>query len=386
MKKQYQKMMAALTFSLLLLTISCQTSEDFSPDDFGEGVILNSPTALEQVPEADIDQENFKLPSKFSLAGPPIISQGKTGKCVAFSGAYYILSMYNGLNSSRTDNDISSSPEFAYAQYKKVNNDKDCNEGCFMFNEGGDKGLAEILKNFGTTTWNQMPFVNSSVCSLTNSTLVSQAEANKIPGYYRLDKNEYNNIKELKTWLYGGYPLWFAVNVEDNWDDIGTGVWSESSGKASPHAMVIVGYDDSRKALKIANSWGTDWGDNGFGWIGYSHFVELIEETQTVGVLMPNAGQRANLGKLSAGGCSKSGWGRITIENKRNEEVAVEIVGQNNYNNNNADNIDAKETQDYTGVPNGKITIKVFNKSKSALIREIQVTLTACDNAVVTVN
>ena len=150
--------------------------------------------------------------------------------------------------------------------------------------------------------------------------------------------------------------------------------------------MVIVGYDNSKRAFKVANSWGSDWGDNGYGWIDYDHFIDLIEETQSVGVLMPNAAQKSNLGKLSAGGCTKSGWGRITLDNKRSEEIAVEIVGQNNYNNNNADNIDAKETQDFTGIPNGKVTIKVFNKSKSALIRELQVTLTACDNSVVTVN
>lgn len=384
MTRQFTKFISAAILSMVVF--SCQTNDSPEPDEKETGMILNTPGALEIVPEADIDQETFILPPSFVLNGPPILSQGKTSKCVAFSGAYYIISMYNGLDAVTTNNDVAGSPEFAYAYYKKINNDNNCNDGAFLFNEGGDKGLAETLRTVGTTSWNQTPFVNNKVCSVTNSTQASQAASNKISGYYRLDKDEYNNINEIKTWLYGGYPLWFAVNVEDNWDKIGTGTWTQSSGKAEPHAMVIVGYDDSRKALKIANSWGTNWGDNGYGWVGYDHFVKLIGETQTVGVIYPNNAQKANLDKLSPGSCSKAGWGRITLDNQRNEEIAVVMTGPNNYLNNNADNTDTKESQDFVGIPKGNIVLKVYDRTKTRLIREYQVAVTPCEVAVVTVN
>lgn len=35
------------------------------------------------------------------------------------------------------------------------------------------------------------------------------------------------------------------------------------------HMIVIVGWDDSRGAWLLRNSWGTDWGDGGYGWIKY---------------------------------------------------------------------------------------------------------------------
>ena len=384
MQKQFSKLSLSSIFILLLIALGCQSSDSPTPDEQNKGMILNSPNALEVVPEADIDQESFKLPASFTLEGPPIISQQSTSKCVAFSGAYYILSMYNGLAS--TNNDVAMSPEFPYAQYKKTNNDNNCSDGAFLFNEGGDKGLAEILRTVGTTTWNQTPFVNSKVCTINNSTQVTQAATNKVDGYYRLDKAEYNNINEIKTWLYGGYPLWFAVNVEDNWDKIGTGTWKHSSGKAEPHAMVIVGYDDAKKALKIANSWGTNWGENGYGWVDYDFFVKLIGETQTIGVLYPNESQKVNLGKLSPGSCSKAGWGRITLSNQRNEEIAVVMTGVNNYLNDNADNTDAKENQDFVGIPKGVVTLKVYNKARTTLIKEYQTTVTPCEVTVVTVN
>lgn len=44
-------------------------------------------------------------------------------------------------------------------------------------------------------------------------------------------------------------------------------VASDSDGGG--HAVLIVGWDDTRGAWLIKNSWDTDWGEGGFGWIGY---------------------------------------------------------------------------------------------------------------------
>ncbi len=45
----------------------------------------------------------------------------------------------------------------------------------------------------------------------------------------------------------------------------------------SGHAVVAVGYDDGKKigkdkgALLIRKSWGTEWGEKGYGWLPYSY-------------------------------------------------------------------------------------------------------------------
>lgn len=36
------------------------------------------------------------------------------------------------------------------------------------------------------------------------------------------------------------------------------------------HAVAVIGYSDTRGAWLIKNSWGTAWGDKGFGWIAYN--------------------------------------------------------------------------------------------------------------------
>ena len=45
------------------------------------------------------------------------------------------------------------------------------------------------------------------------------------------------------------------------------------------HAMCVVGYDDDRYggAFEILNSWGTDWGNNGYIWIRYRDFAAFVD-------------------------------------------------------------------------------------------------------------
>jgi len=50
------------------------------------------------------------------------------------------------------------------------------------------------------------------------------------------------------------------------------GIYNEfvaSDTDGGGHAVMIVGWDDDKGAWRMKNSWGTDWGEGGFGWIAY---------------------------------------------------------------------------------------------------------------------
>jgi hypothetical protein len=64
------------------------------------------------------------------------------------------------------------------------------------------------------------------------------------------------------------FPDFDALD-EDNW------LYEDSSGSSrGRHAALLVGYDDDKAAFKVLSSWGSEWGDAGFGWLAYS----LVEE------------------------------------------------------------------------------------------------------------
>lgn len=52
----------------------------------------------------------------------------------------------------------------------------------------------------------------------------------------------------------------------------------------SGHAVVIVGYDDSKKAFEIRNSWGDYWGNKGYCYMSYDTFKKAIwyEDTYAI--------------------------------------------------------------------------------------------------------
>jgi hypothetical protein len=389
MKKVFR--LSALLVCFFFSFNSCQIIDvDTDDNEYGTGYKSNSPGAIEEVDEADFDEDIFDLPESFVLDGPPIVSQGETSQCVAFSGAYYILGMYNGLKGNMQNLNKAPSPEFAYAYFKKINKDTDCTDGCFLFSDTseGITGMADILLEHGTCSWNQMPFVESMTCALTNSTQVSQAEANRISDYYRLSKNEFTNTNELKSWIYAGFPLWFAVDVDGGFQDLGAGdIWKKASGKnEGGHAMVIMGFDNKKNAFKIANSWGTEWADNGYGWVDYDYLTKLLKKADTeIGILYPNESQRAVFNKLTPASCGNANWGDLVIVNNRKQEIAVEMTGVN-YTNTDAENIDAEEEQYFGGVPKGDIKVKIFNANKSTLIKEYTVKISTCQEVELLVN
>lgn len=61
------------------------------------------------------------------------------------------------------------------------------------------------------------------------------------------------------------------MKVYEDFSKYGGGVYSYTSGNYTGwnHFVLIVGWDDSEGALKCKNSWGTEWGEDGFFRISY---------------------------------------------------------------------------------------------------------------------
>jgi C1A family cysteine protease len=50
----------------------------------------------------------------------------------------------------------------------------------------------------------------------------------------------------------------------------------ETGADTTGHSMVLVGYDDARSAFRLMNSFGPNWGDNGYAWIGYALWQKQV--------------------------------------------------------------------------------------------------------------
>lgn len=92
--------------------------------------------------------------------------------------------------------------------------------------------------------------------------------------FYTLNKNTTEVIKFLAT---KKRPLTMSVNVNfKGWPNSGETTYSEelrneclSSSKCGGHSVVLTGYDMNKKVFMFKNSWGKDWGKQGFGTIPF---------------------------------------------------------------------------------------------------------------------
>jgi hypothetical protein len=93
-------------------------------------------------------------------------------------------------------------------------------------------------------------------------------------------------VLPVKKSISEGKPVIIAMNTPNSFDSA-KDVWRpyESPNIAhGGHAMCVVGYDDTRYggAFEIQNSWGTDWGNNGYIWITYNDFARWVVEAYEI--------------------------------------------------------------------------------------------------------
>ncbi len=94
-------------------------------------------------------------------------------------------------------------------------------------------------------------------------------------------------LASVKKYLVAGIPSMFGFwgFPSFNFSDVKGGIPYPCPGEQAQwgHAIVAIGYDDNKKikntkcnktttgALLIRNSWGTTWGDQGYGWMPYAY-------------------------------------------------------------------------------------------------------------------
>lgn len=108
-------------------------------------------------------------------------------------------------------------------------------------------------------------------------------------------------LTQIKAVLAAGFPIVFGFLYDKKFDQYRSTVDTEladadrmikcptdkvelqelqqryqnaNNGKVFGHTVLALGYDDNKKAFLIQNSWGPDWGINGYGWLSYNYVLE----------------------------------------------------------------------------------------------------------------
>lgn len=92
-----------------------------------------------------------------------------------------------------------------------------------------------------------------------------EAYLHKIDSWYRIQSKGSDRVDDVITALAAGNPVVFGTTVGDNWLNYsGTVIRPVDGIVRGRHATVLVGWDPQEGTFWDENSWGPDWGINGF--------------------------------------------------------------------------------------------------------------------------
>ncbi len=84
----------------------------------------------------------------------------------------------------------------------------------------------------------------------------------------------------MKYVLSQGYPFVFGFSVFESFmtpEVAKSGIMpipQKRERLIGGHAVMAIGYDNSKKAFLILNSWGPEWGLDGTFWMPYSYIID----------------------------------------------------------------------------------------------------------------
>jgi len=140
---------------------------------------------------------------------------------------------------------------------------------------------AKAAAQFGVCNEKDWPYIIRKFAVKPTDSCYEDALKHRVTHYFRL-----TSLYELKSCLAEGYPFMFGFTVYRSCltkKVTATGKipfpswWDKIRGSIGGHAILAVGYDDNmsignyKGALLIRNSWGTGWGEQGYGWLPYNY-------------------------------------------------------------------------------------------------------------------
>ncbi|MDR2037001.1 MAG: C1 family peptidase [Bacteroidales bacterium] len=206
---------------------------------------------------------------------PPIGNQGNYGTCVAWSVGYNLKTALNAIEKGWSSSELGNasnqtSPKDLWLTIPSGQKGSNCEGTNF-------EPALDALITDGAASLSAVPY--SSMGNCTGSKTGNSG--NKLANYRKIaSETEGLTVGNFKGYLNAGRPIAFGARLGDRfmtWNSsavISSDTYNNPGMQHAYHAMVLVGYDDSKNAFRVRNSWGTSWGDNGSIWIDYDFFCK----------------------------------------------------------------------------------------------------------------
>jgi len=193
---------------------------------------------------------------------PPVYDQLDLGSCTAnaLGGAYQFEEMKQG-----KENFI---PSRLFIYYNERVIENTVNEDAGAMIRDGIKTLVDA----GTCPEDMWKYIPSKFTKKPCPQCYDAALENQVQEYLRISPHTIQGVKEC---LADGFPVVFGFTIYESMmttEVSQTGLVPVPDINEAPiggHAVMAVGYDDSKESLIVRNSWGENWGLDGYFYLPY---------------------------------------------------------------------------------------------------------------------
>lgn len=151
-------------------------------------------------------------------------------------------------------------------------------DGCLKEPDDGSsvETALNAVRKFGVCNSTVWPNTTSYKKKPSKKAYEDGLKGHEITSYYQI-----KSLLQIKKALNSGYPVAVSVDWAFSYYDAQTYILNTPTKKEieeceSGHAMIIVGYDDTKELFEVRNSWSDQWANKGYAYIRYSTMKKVI--------------------------------------------------------------------------------------------------------------
>ena len=197
----------------------------------------------------------------------PIEDQGDTPCCVTFATSAVIAALLH----KHTGQELQIAKRALYSLAKHHYEPE-------MLNDGGlyEASALRVFRDIGHVFEHDWAFGKPTI-----QQLIAAVPPDIIRAAH--DLQTYQTVEldpdHMMAALHQHGPLVVGMPWHKEWDDLEDGAVMTAQTTANHaeggHCIAIVGYSKTKNAFRVRNSWGTDWGDNGYAWLPMNKSIPI---------------------------------------------------------------------------------------------------------------
>jgi hypothetical protein len=205
--------------------------------------------------------------------------QGSTGSCVGWALADSLL-RWHFVKAGIINRKDKLSVRFPWMAAKETD-EFSLRPSTFIESDGTSlKAALDVARLYGAVRDAVLPFSPATLYQGELKTFYALASQLKIASYFNLG----SNLQNWRTWLATNGPILVRLDVDNTWMNAGlTQGRLEAYQKGTQqggHAVALVGYTST--TFIVRNSWGTRWGNVGFGYASLAYAQVAFTEAYGV--------------------------------------------------------------------------------------------------------